>query len=66
MENISNLKEAKAAEASVALANADLKAALPFADREDFDDAARGFIDTVPDARAKRSRPGVQEYLLCK
>jgi alkyl sulfatase BDS1-like metallo-beta-lactamase superfamily hydrolase len=38
----------KAAEPSVAAANARVLAELPFADRQDFDDAMRGFIATSP------------------
>ena len=41
----------KAAEPSVATANARLLTQLPFADRQDFDDATRGFIGTTPDEK---------------
>jgi hypothetical protein len=40
---------AKAAEAAVAAANARVVTELPFADRQDFDDAMRGFIAMSPD-----------------
>jgi Alkyl sulfatase and related hydrolases len=40
---------AKAAEPAVAEANALVVTELPFADRQDFDDAMRGFIATSPD-----------------
>ena len=39
----------KAAEPFVAAANARVLTELPFADRQDFDDAMRGFIATSPD-----------------
>ena len=38
----------KAAEPSVAAANARVLTELPFADRQDFEDATRGFISTAP------------------
>ncbi|MDQ8730749.1 alkyl sulfatase dimerization domain-containing protein [Bradyrhizobium sp. LHD-71] len=41
---------AKDAHPAVAAANAAMLAALPFHDRQDFEDARRGFIDTLPDA----------------
>lgn len=40
----------KPAESTVAARNAAVLAELPFSDRQDFVDAARGFIGTVPDA----------------
>ena len=40
----------KAAEPRVAAQNQAMLAALPFVDRQDFDDAGRGFMATVPDA----------------
>jgi alkyl sulfatase BDS1-like metallo-beta-lactamase superfamily hydrolase len=43
----------KAAEPSVRAANAAVLDALPFADRQDFDDAARGFVGSIPDAIIK-------------
>jgi alkyl sulfatase BDS1-like metallo-beta-lactamase superfamily hydrolase len=43
----------KDAHASVAAAHAAVLKALPFHDRQDFDDAARGFVDTLPDATIK-------------
>ena len=42
---------AKPAQADVAASNRAVLAALPFSDRQDFDDAMRGFVATVPDAR---------------
>ena len=42
-------QEAKPAQPGVASANAAVQAQLPFADRQDFEDATRGFIATVPD-----------------
>ncbi len=38
-------------------ANAELAKTLPFADRQDFDDAMRGFIGTTPDALVTGSGP---------
>lgn len=43
-------KLAKDAHPAVATANAAMLAALPFHDRQDFDDARRGFIDTLHNA----------------
>ena len=40
----------KAAEPATVQANAALAKTLPFADRQDFDDAMRGFVGTLPDA----------------
>lgn len=40
----------KDAHPHVAAANAAMLQALPFEDRQDFEDARRGFIDTLPDA----------------
>jgi alkyl sulfatase BDS1-like metallo-beta-lactamase superfamily hydrolase len=40
----------RAAEPATLKANADVLQALPFADRQDFDDAMRGFVATLPDA----------------
>lgn len=40
----------KDAHPAVAAANAAMLAALPFADRQDFEDASRGFIETLPNA----------------
>lgn len=40
----------KDAHAAVAASNAAMLAALPFEDRQDFEDASRGFIETLPDA----------------
>jgi alkyl sulfatase BDS1-like metallo-beta-lactamase superfamily hydrolase len=39
------------AEPGVAAANRAVLAQLPFSDRQDFDDAMRGFVATVPDSR---------------
>ena len=39
----------KAAEPATVQANAELARTLPFANRQDFDDATRGFIGTIPD-----------------
>jgi alkyl sulfatase BDS1-like metallo-beta-lactamase superfamily hydrolase len=41
---------AKGAEAATRNANAELAKTLPFANRQDFDDAMRGFVATIPDA----------------
>jgi alkyl sulfatase BDS1-like metallo-beta-lactamase superfamily hydrolase len=38
-------------------ANADMAKSLPFANRQDFDDAMRGFIGTVPDALVPGTGP---------
>jgi alkyl sulfatase BDS1-like metallo-beta-lactamase superfamily hydrolase len=40
----------KDAHPAVAASNAAMLAALPFEDRQDYEDASRGFIDTLPDA----------------
>jgi alkyl sulfatase BDS1-like metallo-beta-lactamase superfamily hydrolase len=40
----------KDAHPAVAAANAEMLKALPFSDRQDFDDAQRGFVATLPDA----------------
>lgn len=40
----------KPSEPATLKANADMARTLPFANRQDFDDAMRGFIGTVPDA----------------
>jgi alkyl sulfatase BDS1-like metallo-beta-lactamase superfamily hydrolase len=42
-------QESKPAEADIAAANRAVLAQLPFADRQDFEDATRGFIATTPD-----------------
>ena len=41
----------KPAEPTVAERNRAVLSELPFADRQDYDDAMRGFVATVPDAR---------------
>ena len=41
----------KDAHPAVAASNAAMRAALPFEDRQDYEDASRGFIDTLPDAQ---------------
>src|SRR5258707_15429140 len=40
----------KGPEPATLKANADMAKSLPFADRQDFDDATKGFVGTVPDA----------------
>jgi alkyl sulfatase BDS1-like metallo-beta-lactamase superfamily hydrolase len=47
----------KAPEPATLNANADFARTLPFANREDFDDATRGFIATTPDAMVPGSGP---------
>ena len=47
----------KPAEPATVAAQAKLKQTLPFANREDFDDARYGFIDTLPDALITGSAP---------
>ena len=47
----------KAPEPATLKANADLAKTLPFADRQDFEDAMRGFIGTVPDALVPGAGP---------
>ncbi|MES2250711.1 MAG: alkyl sulfatase dimerization domain-containing protein [Pseudomonadota bacterium] len=47
----------KAAEPVTLKANADMAKALPFANKQDFEDAMRGFIGTVPDALVSGSGP---------
>ena len=42
-------QESKPAQPDVAAANQAVLSQLPFADRQDFDDATRGFIATIPD-----------------
>ena len=41
-------QEAKPAQPDIAAANQAVLPQLPFADRQDFEDAARGFIATIP------------------
>jgi alkyl sulfatase BDS1-like metallo-beta-lactamase superfamily hydrolase len=41
--------EPKPAEPNVAAANRAVQSQLPFGDRQDFEDAMRGFIATIPD-----------------
>ena len=48
-----------AAEPAVKAANAAVLQALPFANREDFADAQRGFIGTIPDALVQGADGGV-------
>jgi alkyl sulfatase BDS1-like metallo-beta-lactamase superfamily hydrolase len=43
-------QQTKLAEPSVAAANRAVQSRLPFGDRQDFEDAMRGFIATTPDA----------------
>ena len=47
----------KAPEPATLKANADLAKTLPFANREDFDDAMRGFVGTMPDAQMPGTGP---------
>jgi len=47
----------KAPEPATLKANADMAKTLPFANREDFDDAMRGFIGTTPDALVPGTGP---------
>ena len=47
----------KAPEPATLKANADMAKTLPFADRQDFDDAMRGFIGTMPDALVPGTGP---------
>ena len=42
-------QDAKPAQPNVASANQSVQSQLPFGDRQDFEDAARGFIATIPD-----------------
>ena len=42
----------KPAQPDVAARNQAVRSELPFADRQDFDDAMRGFVATVPDAKS--------------
>ena len=48
---------AKGPEPATLKANAELAKTLPFANRQDFDDAIRGFIGTTPDALVTGSGP---------
>jgi alkyl sulfatase BDS1-like metallo-beta-lactamase superfamily hydrolase len=48
----------KPPEAATLKANADMAKTLPFANRQDFEDAMRGFIGTVPDALVPGAAPG--------
>src|SRR5258708_36314122 len=43
-------QQSKPAEPNVAAANQAVQSRLPFSDRQDFEDAMRGFIATTPDA----------------
>jgi alkyl sulfatase BDS1-like metallo-beta-lactamase superfamily hydrolase len=47
----------KPAEPATLQANAAMAKGLPFADRQDFDDAMRGFVATIPDARVPGNGP---------
>src|SRR4051812_3395677 len=47
----------KGPEPATLKANAESTKTLPFADRQDFDDAMRGFIGTVPDALVRGTGP---------
>jgi alkyl sulfatase BDS1-like metallo-beta-lactamase superfamily hydrolase len=47
----------KGPESATLKANAELMKTLPFANRQDFDDAMRGFIGTVPDALVTGTGP---------
>jgi alkyl sulfatase BDS1-like metallo-beta-lactamase superfamily hydrolase len=47
----------KPPEAATLKANADMAKTLPFANRQDFEDAMRGFIGTVPDALVPGAGP---------
>jgi alkyl sulfatase BDS1-like metallo-beta-lactamase superfamily hydrolase len=47
----------KGPEPATLKANAELAKTLPFADRQDFDDAMRGFIGTTPDALVTGTGP---------
>src|SRR5260370_26497796 len=44
-------QQTKPAEPNVAAANRAVQSQLPFSDRQDFEDAMRGFMATTPDAR---------------
>ena len=48
---LSQAQQQKGAEPAVATANQAVLTQLPFADRQDFEDAMRGFIATTPDTR---------------
>jgi alkyl sulfatase BDS1-like metallo-beta-lactamase superfamily hydrolase len=50
MVNPAQSQQAKPAEPSVVAANQAAQSRLPFSDRQDFEDAMRGFIATTPDA----------------
>jgi alkyl sulfatase BDS1-like metallo-beta-lactamase superfamily hydrolase len=47
----------KGPEPATLKANADLAKTLPFANRQDFDDAMRGFVGTIPDALVPGTGP---------
>src|SRR5215468_2302144 len=47
----------KAAEPATMQANAELAKTLPFANRQDFEDAMRGFVGTLPDALIPSTGP---------
>jgi alkyl sulfatase BDS1-like metallo-beta-lactamase superfamily hydrolase len=47
----------KGPEPATLKANAELAKTLPFADRQDFDDAIRGFVGTLPDALVSGTGP---------
>ena len=47
----------KAPEPATLAANAEMAKGLPFANREDFEDAMRGFVGTVPDALVSGTGP---------
>jgi alkyl sulfatase BDS1-like metallo-beta-lactamase superfamily hydrolase len=52
-------QESKPAELTVAAANRSMQSQLPFNDRQDFEDAMRGFIATTPDPM----KPGAYAFL---
>lgn len=54
------LSQPKPAEPTTARANAAVADALPFADRQAFDDARRGFVAALPDALVPGPGPGDQ------
>ena len=58
----------KGPEPATLKANAEMAKYLPFADRQDFDDAMKGFVGTVPDALVPGTgqRPPARDIRLAK
>ncbi|MGC4082253.1 MAG: MBL fold metallo-hydrolase [Vicinamibacterales bacterium] len=58
---IASAQERRTAEPGVAARNRQVLSELPFADRQDFDDAMRGFVATVPDSATPDGSASLQD-----